>query len=226
MSTRPVYYHETIDVTSIREKEVEYLRVLGKVVTELVNTPKSDMRNYAKWVLIWATGRWPAVIGQWEMRSWDWFAQHFESFSLEVDHPEGYEQYRSGGFDRLLVPHEGTPSLDEVVANGVRAPYVLQETITTEVGKSRFYLDALSRAAPKIAEDGNGVHLHGAYNVMLRNDSEVLVQWAVDSVQTFTGTMAGPERFPALDAWRREAAGIEWSHTGVLLKPTSWSALR
>src|SRR5262249_19003309 len=99
--TGPVYYHETIDVSSIREKEVEYLKVLGDVVTQIVNTPGSDMRNYAKWVLIWATGRWPQVIGQWEMTSWDWFSQHFEVFSLEVDHPAGYEQYRSGGFDRL-----------------------------------------------------------------------------------------------------------------------------
>ena len=131
----PVYYHETIDVTPVREKEVEYLRTLGEVVTKIVNTPASEMRNYGKWVLVWATGRWPQVVGQWEMASWDWFAKHFEVFSLEVDHPEGFEQYRSGGFDRLLVPYEGTPSLDEVVEHGVRAPYVLQETVTTAVGR-------------------------------------------------------------------------------------------
>jgi hypothetical protein len=226
MTSGPVYYHETIDVTSVREKEVEYLRVLGKVVTELVNTPASDMRNYAKWVLIWATGRWPMVVGQWEMRSWEWFATHFESFSLEVDHPEGYEQYRSGGFDRLLVPHDGTPALDDVVANGVRAPYVLQETITTDIGQSRSYLDALARAADRVAADGKGVRLHGAYNVMLRNDSEVLVQWAIDSVKTFTETMTSSESFPGLAEWRRDAAALERTHTGVLLKPTSWSPLR
>ena len=139
----PVYYHETIDVTPVREKEVEYLRTLGEVVTKIVNTPASEMRNYGKWVLVWATGRWPQVVGQWEMASWDWFAKHFEVFSLEVDHPEGFEQYRSGGFDRLLVPYEGTPSLDEVVEHGVRAPYVLQETVTTAVGRAGEYLDAL-----------------------------------------------------------------------------------
>jgi hypothetical protein len=224
--TGPVYYHETIDVSSVREKEVEYLKVLGDVVTNIVNTPGSDMRNYAKWVLIWATGRWPQVVGQWEMSSWDWFAQHFEVFSLEVDHPEGFEQFRSGGFDRLLVPAEGTPALDDVVNHHVRAPYVLQETVTTRVGAASEYLAALQRAGARVADDDRGVRLHGSYTVMLRNDSEVLVQWAIESVQTFTATMAEPSRFPALTEWRRDAAAMELSHTGVLLKPTSWSALR
>lgn len=222
----PVYYHETIDVTPVREKEVEYLRTLGEVVTKIVNTPASEMRNYGKWVLVWATGRWPQVVGQWEMASWDWFAKHFEVFSLEVDHPEGFEQYRSGGFDRLLVPYEGTPSLDEVVEHGVRAPYVLQETVTTAVGRAGDYLEALARAGARVTAADNGVRLHGCYNVMLRNDSEVLVQWAVDDVATFTATMHSPEEFPALTAWRQEAAELERSHAGVLLKPTSWSPLR
>lgn len=224
--TGPVYYHETIDVSSVREKEVEYLKVLGDVVTQIVNTPGSDMRNYAKWVLVWATGRWPQVVGQWEMTSWDWFAQHFEVFSLEVDHPAGYEQYRSGGFDRLLVPWEGTPALDAVADQHVRAPYVLQEIVTTKVGAAPEYLASLQRAGERIADDDTGVRLHGSYTVMLRNDSEVLVQWAVDSVQTFTATMAEPARFAALTEWRRDAASLELTHTGVLLKPTSWSPLR
>ncbi len=222
----PVYYHETIEVTSVREKEVEYLRTLGEVVTQIVNTPGSEMRNYAKWVLIWATGHWPRVVGQWEMSSWDWFARHFEHFSLEVDHPEGYEQYRSGGFDRLLVPFGDTPALDDVVAQGIRAPYVLQETITTDVGRSREYLAALARAADRMRDEGDRIRLHGSYNVILRNDSEVLVQWALPDVATFTEVMAAPESFPALAQWRRDAVPLERSHAGVLLKPTSWSPLR
>src|SRR5207302_5098237 len=117
-------------------------------------------------------------------------------------------------------------ALDHVVTRGLRAPYVLQETVTTDVGRSHQYLDALADAGTRVAADGAGIRLHGCYNVMLRNDSEVLVQWALDDVATFTATLHSPEAFPALSAWRREAAELERSHTGVLLKPTSWSPLR
>ena len=84
----------------------------------------------------------------------------------------------------------------------------------------------VSADLPRVTAADNGVRLHGCYNVMLRNDSEVLVQWAVDDVATFTATMHSPEEFPALTAWRQEAAELERSHAGVLLKPTSWSPLR
>src|ERR1700738_540373 len=114
----PVYYHETIDPTSVREKEVEYLATLGDVVTKIVNTPRSQMRCLANWVVIWAPGRWQQFVGQWEMASCEWFTTHFENFKLEVDHPKGYEEYRHGGFDRLLVSAGGTPTPAEIVARG------------------------------------------------------------------------------------------------------------
>ena len=143
----PVYYHETIDATPVREKEVEYLRTLGEVVTTIVNTPRSDMKCVANWLVVWATGRWPQIVGLWEMAGWDWFADHFTSYSLEVDHPEGYEQYRSGGFDRLLVPAAGTPTLAEIVDGGLRAPFVLQETVQVTPGGAGEYLAALADGA-------------------------------------------------------------------------------
>lgn len=220
----PVYYHETIDPTPVREKEVEYLRTLGEVVTTLVNTPRSEMRCLANWLVVWCTGRWPGIVGQWEMASWDWFVDHFGSYSLEVDHPEGFEQYRSGGFDRLLLPAEGTPTLDEIVDGDLRAPFVLQETVGLRPGGAPEYLEALSEAACEITGAGRGMRLHGAYTVMLRNDSEVLVQWALDDLRAFTA--AGTLEIPPLNDWRRTAAGMERSHTGVLLRPTDWSPLR
>lgn len=225
-----VYYHETIDATPVREKEVEYLRTLGEVVAGIVNTPGSEMRCLANWVVVWATGRWPQLVGQWEMASWDWFARHFAAYRLEVDHPEGYEQYRSGGFDRLLVPYGETPGLDEIVAGGLRAPFVLQETVQVAPGGAADYLAGVAETGETLALAGSAerraIRLHGCYTVMLRNDSEVLVQWAVDDLHAFAATLETPEAVPELAAWRRRAAKLERSHVGVLLKPTDWSPLR
>jgi hypothetical protein len=221
----PVYYHETIDPTSVREKEVEYLDTLGEVVTKIVNTPGSDMRCVANWVVVWATGRWPQIIGQWEMSSWDWFTTHFANFKLEVDHPKGYEEYRHGGFDRLLVPYDGTPTLDEIVNDGIRAPWILQETVQVAPLQSHGYLAAVSEAGEKLRAAERGIRLHGAYNVMLRNDSEVVVQWAFDELPTWVETVEQPDAVPELRAWRERAAGLERSHAGVLLRPTEWSPL-
>jgi hypothetical protein len=76
-----------------------YLDKVGHAVTERVNVPGAQMRNLGKWVVNWTTGRWIQVVGQWEMTSWDWFIEHFTKTNLMFDHPEGQEQYRSGGFE-------------------------------------------------------------------------------------------------------------------------------
>ena len=137
----PIYYHETIDASIVREKALAYLDKVGRAVTERTNVPGSQMRNLGKWVVNWTTGRWIQVVGQWEMTSWDWFIEHFTKTNLMFDHPEGQEQYRSGGFDRLLKPWEGTPTLDQIAEEGRRAPFVLQETIGVPAGSAPAYLD-------------------------------------------------------------------------------------
>jgi hypothetical protein len=199
---------------------------MGEVVTKITNTPKSEMRCVANWLVVWVTGRWPQLIGQWEIANWEWFVNHFAGYSLEVDHPEGFEQYRSGGFDRLLVPFRGTPTLDDITTNGTRAPYVLQETVQVAPGQATAYLEALSAAADRIAGAGRGMRLHGSYTVLLRNESEVLVQWALDDLHVFAATVEQPDAFPELAAWREQSAVMERAHAGVLLRPTDWSPLR
>jgi hypothetical protein len=159
------------------------------------------------------------------MSSWDWFTTHFANFKLEVDHPKGYEEYRHGGFDRLLVPYDGTPTLDEIVNDGIRAPWILQETVQVAPLQSQGYLAAVSEAGEKLRAAERGIRLHGAYNVMLRNDSEVVVQWAFDELPTWVETVEHPDAVPELRAWRERAAGLERSHAGVLLRPTEWSPL-
>jgi hypothetical protein len=222
----PIYYHETIDASIVREKALAYLDKVGRAVTERTNVPGSQMRNLGKWVVNWTTGRWIQVVGQWEMTSWDWFIEHFTKTNLMFDHPEGQEQYRSGGFDRLLKPWEGTPTLDQIVQEGRRAPFVLQETISVPAGSAPAYLESLRSAAPAIGGSGRGMQLHGAYEVLLRDESEVLVQWAFADLSSFTGAIGDTRGFSELAAWREQARATERTYVAALLEPTEWSPLR
>jgi hypothetical protein len=222
----PIYYHETIDASIVREKALAYLDKVGRAVTERTNVPGSQMRNLGKWVVNWTTGRWIQVVGQWEMTSWDWFIEHFTKTNLMFDHPEGQEQYRSGGFDRLLKPWEGTPTLDQIIEQGRRAPFVLQETIGVPAGSAPTYLEALRTAAVAIDEAERGMRLHGAYEVLLRDESEVLVQWAFADLSSFTQAVGDTRGFRQLAAWREQARPTEKSYIAALLEPTEWSPLR
>lgn len=221
-----IYYHETIDASIVREKALAYLDKVGRAVTERTNVPGSQMRNLGKWVVNWTTGRWIQVVGQWEMTSWDWFIEHFTKTNLMFDHPEGQEQYRSGGFDRLLKPWEGTPTLDQIIEQQRRAPFVLQETIGVPAGSATTYLESLRKAAAAIDGAGRGMRLHGAYEVLMRDESEVLAQWAFADLSSFTEAVGNTRGFRELSEWREQARATEKSYIAALLEPTEWSALR
>ncbi len=221
----PVYYHETIDPVRQPEKQFEYLDQMEKVISR-INGSGSPMRNIAKWVTIWATGQWPEVVGFWEMADWQWFADYFNANRLFRDIPQDFYRYRTGGFDRVLIPASYCPTLDEVIERGLRAPVVLQETVHVAPGKSDAYLGALGDAGQAIATRDRGVRLFGAYLVALRNRTEVLNLWAFDDFDAYIRTEQHPSADPELARWRDKAYEYEVDHLGKLLCPTEFSALR
>jgi hypothetical protein len=222
----PIYFHETIDTTIVREKALMYLDKVGRSAVGLAANRDAPMRNVGKWVVNWTTGRWIEVVGLWEMSSWEWFIEHFTKSDLMLDHPEGHEQYRSGGFDRLLQPADGTPTLTEIQEQGLRAPFIMQETVEVAPGEASKYLGALRRGAEKIGKAERGLRLQGAYKVLLRDEREVVIHWAFADLRAFTTFVSDPGVFPELQAWREEARDGEQSYIAKLLEPTSWSALR
>jgi hypothetical protein len=222
----PVYFHETIDANIAREKTLAYLHKVGQSAARLAEVPNPPMRNVGKWVVNWTTGRWIEVVGLWEMSSWDWFVEHFTKTDLTLDHPEGQELYRSGGFDRLLVPYAGTPTRDEILARGLRAPFMFQETVGLAGGGAAEYLAALAEAGTAIAAAGRGMRLAGSFTVLLRDESEVIVLWAFDDLRAFVTALGETRGFSELAGWRTRAREFERSYIGKLLEPTEWSTWR
>jgi len=221
----PVYYHETIDPVRQPDKQFEYLDHMEKVIGR-TNALGSPMRNIANWVTVWETGQWPEVVGFWEMADWQWFADHFSANRLFREIPQEFYEFRTGGFDRVLIPTSYCPTLDEVVQQGLLAPVVLQELVYLAPAKSDAYLGALGEAAEAIRAKDRGVRLFGAYLVALRNRTEVINLWAFDDFNTYIRTEQDPSADPELARWRDTAYGYEVDHLGKLLCPTEWSLLR
>ena len=222
----PVYYHETITPVSVPGKQFEYLDQMGKLINERTNQPGSPMRNIANWVTIWATGHWPEIVGFWEMRDWEWFADHFNANRLYMEIPQDFYEYRTGGFDRVLIPASFSPTLDQVVDEGVRAPVVLQEIVHVVPGKADDYIAAIGDAGSAVGAKQRGLRLFGTYLVALRNRTEILNFWSFDDFSTYVRTENDPAADPELHAWRDRAHAYEVDHLGKLLCPTDWSILK
>jgi hypothetical protein len=223
-----LYLHETIDPVRAPGAHTRYLDELGRIVQAQGNADGSaGGRCIANWVPVFLTGQWPQIIGFWQMPGgWDGFARHFDSHQELFHQPlDRWYGERSGGFDRVLVGAEYTPTLDEIAAQAHSAPVVLHQTVRLRPGGAAGYLADLGELKQAIGHR-LGFYLFGGYEVALRNGTEVIVLWSFPDVRTFARTQAAPDDFPELAKWQQRAGAQEQSHTGVLVRPTQWSVLR
>ncbi|MBB4918435.1 hypothetical protein [Streptosporangium saharense] len=224
-----LYLHETLDPVRSPGAHTRYLDELGHVVTTEGNARGSaGGRCVAAWVPVFLTGQWPQIIGFWQMPGgWDGFAEHFDTHPELFHEPlERWYGERSGGFDRVLVGTDYTPTLDDIVTGGLRAPVVLHETVRLRPGGTPKYLDRVGALKEELDRQRYGFGVLGAYEVAFRNRSEAIVVWAFPDFATLTRTRSAPGDFPELAAWHDESARMETANTGVVVRPTSWSPLR
>jgi hypothetical protein len=229
----PIYFHETIDIVVGPGNLYQYHDEIERIVTDHVNAPDAPpgVRCVANWVTVWATGRWPETVGLWEYPDWTHYAQGFTDDPLyeRIDgltnqRGVSYYDWRSGGFDRTLVPASFTPTYADVVAKGIRAPVVLQEIVKVRPGKASEYLDRLSDVADA-TKAGGGVSLFGAYRTTLRNNAEVINLWAFESMEAYIRSEESLSSFPQLEKWRLESETLETENLGKLMRPQPWSPL-
>ncbi len=229
----PICFHETIDIVSRPGSLYQYHDEMERIVTTSVNAPDAapGVRCIANWVTVWATGRWPETVGLWEFADWEHYAGGFTADPLykQIDgltsqQGTSYYDWRSGGFDRTLIPASFTPTYADVVAGPIQAPVVLQEIVKVQPGKAPEYLDRLSDVADATKE-GDGVSLFGAYRTTLRNNSEVINLWAFESMEAYVRSEENPAALPKLEKWRLESEALETENVGKLLRPQPWSPL-
>ena len=97
----------------------------------------------------------------------------------------GAADLRSGGFDRLLVPHPQTETITALCAQRVGAMTYAHELIRLDRGRPEAFLDAAIDAAPA-AHDRFGWRLLGAWRTAMVADDECILLWAIPSWEAWS----------------------------------------
>ncbi len=224
-----IYLHEIIDIIlQGRPKYMDHM-TLGWGPT---GRAERGMKCVGVWGTLGSTARWPEVINLWEYEGWDGIAA---AFNFEVKHPsmqdeklkvwwDEAQQYRSGGFDRILIPAPYSPTLDQIIKSKdiIGAKVFYHERIHIHPGQAKSYLAAMEQEWVPVARD-LGLHLTGAYRTSMRNDSECIVIWAIRDWKTWAAVEKAYERDPRVAVWRRRTDGlaIDWFNHLMVSGPHS-----
>jgi hypothetical protein len=180
-----------------------------------------DQRCYGVWSTIGSTGRWPEVVNMWELDGWDGLVRNFEVETAggRDQDPSLAEwwatasQFRRGGFDRIVVPDEGSRPIDQLCADGVRGELYCHEVVTVPAGRAGDVLAAV-RATGEAAYAEHGLVLVGAFRTAMRADDECILLWACPSWPAWAGFEQGWSG-GALAAWAGQLIGMgaTWHRT-------------
>lgn len=168
-----------------------------------------DERNqlcFGVWGTVGTTGHWPQVVNMWEE---DGFAGLAAGLGHETGRPNLQDAklekwwseasgYRSGGFDRVMIPAPWTRTVSELNADGVKGVVYAHEMIKVGRGTAPDFLD-LVRAEMVPAYAGAGLELVTAMRTSMHDDSECILIWAI----------------PTWEAWGRFETDINNAATGT-----------
>jgi hypothetical protein len=217
-----VYLHEYIDI--IGAGRADYFEHMTAGWREAA--AERRQRTFGIWGTLGSTGRWPEVVNLWEYDDWDHLA---ETFDHETAGKRGMQDpkletwwrkaqtMRRGGYDRLLIPSAASPSIAEVIARGIVGWRVFRHDLVGVVpGEARNYLAAVeSELVPLMGR--LGATLIGAYRTAMRDDSEVLLIWAIRDWRTWSALETGLDEDPAARAWRDRTRAIAPQYSSHLM---------
>jgi len=178
-----VYIHEFIHIT--KQNRARYMHHMAANWSPIAQDQRHQL-CYGIWGVVGSTGPWPQVVNIWEE---DGFAGLATSFRTEfgtatLQDPAlakwwaAAAELRSGGFDRLIVPHPGTRTIEELTAAGVTGEAYAHEIVTVTPGTARQFLDAVVTEAEKTSP-AHGWQLAGAWHTAMRSDDEAILLWAI-----------------------------------------------
>jgi len=217
-----IYLHEIIDI--IADGQQSYLDTVGERARH--SQKEGISRLVGTWRVVGSTNRWPRVVNLWEMDSWEHWARTLErQFLPEKTDPalapwwSRAAQWRSGGFDRILEPAAGSPTLAELHELQLRAWVCLQTITRTHPGKASAYLASLTGQLTGLLAP-SGLSLLGAFRATMRSD-EVLTIWAAKDFPTLCRFYERRNEDPALQSWGRESKALRREWESMFLVPST-----
>lgn len=180
-----VYTHEFINI--IGHGRARYMHHMTANWSPIGQEERNQL-CFGVWGTIGTTGFWPQVVNMWEEAGFDGLAAglghetgrpSLQDQKLEKWWAEA-AQFRSGGFDRVLIPAPWSPTVTELTSAGVSGQVYAHETISVPTGTARDFLELVRSAGiPAMAE--HGLELVGALRTSMRDDDECIVIWAIPS---------------------------------------------
>lgn len=227
-----VYIHEFVDI--IGHRRADYLQHMTANWGPIGRAERAQL-CFGVWAVVGSTARWPQVLNLWEYADWAAMGRNFEvelegaglqDPSLETWWAAAAE-FRSGGFDRLLVAPDWSPSVADHQARFVAPPpagYV-HELIRCHPasGAAAEVLERL-RSAGVAAHAAEGLTLVGAFRRALADDDECVVLWSFPDWSAWAAHEANADGPAAV--WRREQRDIVAGRERILLADAPLSPLR
>jgi len=185
MRTRSLYLYEVVDV--IGQGQYDYMEHLWQ--DPVLRMPEMFGLQGSFYVCAAGGGRWPQVINIWDVgsRGWSGWARNVDRMNLKRrkafygDWWDAAAKWRSGGFDRLCAGVPGSPTTQEIAAQGIRGTLFVNEILTVRPGTQLEFLAAVvAERVPLMADYGH--RPTGLYEVT-SNQHEVVMVWATDIAQ-------------------------------------------
>ena len=211
-----LYIHEYIDI--IGQNRANYMHHMAANFSPTAQEERHQL-CYGVWGIVGSTGQWPSVVNLWEEDGWDGLAA---SFGHELGHAPLQDpklarwwaraaEFRSGGFDRILVPAPWSPAIEELCTLGAGGVAYAHDQVTVPVGATGDFLE-LAREAGGAFYAEHGWRLIGAFETALRNDDEFgyVAAWAWGGEKGSVGPVtSGPIPTPVL---HKESLKFEYVH--------------
>ena len=182
MRTRSLYLYEVVDV--VGQGQYDYMEHLWQ--DPVLRMPEMFGLQGSFYVCAAGGGRWPQVINVWDVGSkgWHGWARNVDRMNLKRrkafygDWWDAAAKWRSGGFDRLCAGVPGSPTTEEIAAQGIRGTLFVNEILTVRPGTPLEFLAAVvAERVPLMADYGH--RPTGLYEVT-SNQHEVVMIWATD----------------------------------------------
>ena len=216
-----VYIHELIDIRG--HHRADYMHHMLANWSPLAQETRHQLA-YGVWALLGSTGAWPQTVNMWEEDGWLGIAESFggEAVGSGAQDPAlakwwaKASEFRSGGFDRIVVPAPWTRTIDQLCADGVRGDVYAHELVKVRPGSAVELLErAREDAAPVLAD--HGWELAGAFTTAMVNDDEALLLWAIPTWAQWAAAEAAHTSDDRLVRWRAGLRDTVTSWHRVLL---------
>ena len=140
MATRNLYLHEVVDI--VGQGQYDYMEHLWK--DPVLRMPEMFGLQGSFYVCAAGGGRWPQVINIWDIGSKGWlgWAANVDRMNLKrrkAFYGDWWDQaakWRTGGCDRLCAGVPGSPTTEEIVAQGIKGTLFVHEILTVRPGSA------------------------------------------------------------------------------------------